>query len=69
MEEPRMTPKAFGKRVVLFPEMRSMYIGGWGGIKKDAVQDWSCRSMMSSILSSSHLPTSHLSPWLFFSRS
>lgn len=34
MEEPRMTPKAFGKRVVLFPEMRSMYIGGWGGHKE-----------------------------------
>lgn len=71
MEEPRMTPKALGKKVVLCPEMRSKYVcwGVGGRIEKDAVQDWSCRCMTSSILSSSHLPASHLSPWLFFSRS
>lgn len=34
MEEPRMTPKASGKRVVLFPEMRSMYVGERGAERR-----------------------------------
>lgn len=58
MEEPRMTPKALGKKVVLCPEMRSKYVcWGVGGTHREGCSP-GLELEMHDVINSQLLPSS-----------